>query len=259
MDREAFDLTDSETITCPSGLTGVVRNLTVGESRILTGKSRSGAQLGTLLSTCWLQTLDPGPYTLSDGKVPWDEVLLGDRFYVLLHVRMLTYGAEYAFAVACSNRACGRRVDWTLNLADLPVRSLSAESRQAFAQGNRFEASLPGERRAAFGLLIGKDETRMARLQGTGDDAVLSRLLAMRVQDVTGVPPQQKNAFLERLSLQQARLLLTAFEKADCGVDTEIEIGCPHCGYPQQVDLPLDQNFLWPDLKRAGGSSQSPA
>jgi len=50
----------THTITCPSGLTGVLRGMKVREERVLADRrlAKSGGQLDALLSACWEQT-DP--------------------------------------------------------------------------------------------------------------------------------------------------------------------------------------------------------
>jgi len=81
----------SDVITCPSGLSGRIRGLKVREERILADRklAKAGAQLDELLMSCWLETLDPGPY---EEPLDWSKVLQGDRFFVLLMIRVLYYG-----------------------------------------------------------------------------------------------------------------------------------------------------------------------
>ena len=61
----------SDTITCPSGLTGRIRGLKVREERILADRklARSGGQVDRLLAACWEETLDPGPYDFGDKEI----------------------------------------------------------------------------------------------------------------------------------------------------------------------------------------------
>src|SRR5262245_2194140 len=98
----------SETITCPSGLTGRVRGMKAKEERILADRklAKSGAQLEQLLAACWEETVDPGPYDFGGLAIDWSKVLQGDRFFALLHMRVLSYGTRYEFAVPCENRSC---------------------------------------------------------------------------------------------------------------------------------------------------------
>jgi len=133
----------SEIITCPSGLTGRIRAMQVREERILADRklAKTGDQVDELLTACWEVTLEAGPYDFVDTVIDWGMILQGDRFYALLKIRSLTYGAKYAFSVPCQNDACRARIEWELDLGELPCRSLSDESRAAFAVDDRGASS----------------------------------------------------------------------------------------------------------------------
>lgn len=244
----------SDVITCPSGLTGRIRGMKVREERILADRklAKHGGQMDELLSSCWEETLDPGPYALAEGaKLDWGKVLQGDRFFALLMVRTLTYGAEYAFGVGCKNDACRARIEWEVDLTKLPLRQLSEESRAAFAAGNRLTTALSDAgRRVTFKLLTGEDERKLPALQRATPDRVLSAVLTFRVLEVEGVDAKGKRQFLEDLSMRDADFLVDEFDRVDCGVDTTIEIECPECFATQEVELPFDRGFFLPGRER---------
>ena len=242
----------TEIITCPSGLQGRIRGMKVREERILADRklAKRGGQIDQLLAACWEETLEPGPYGFGE-KIDWDQVLQGDRFYVLLQIRALTYGAEYAFSVGCQDAACRARIEWELNLNDLPVRALEGERLESFAEGNRFEASLPNAGvRLWFKLLTGVDERKLPQLRRQAGDRVLSAMLGLRILEIEGVEPREKRAFLEDLSMRDADFLVDEFDRVDCGVETGIEIECPDCLAVQEIELPFDQGFLMPGRGR---------
>ena len=111
----------SETIICPSGLSGRIRGMKVREERILADRklAKNGGQVDELLAACWEETLDPGPYDFGDKVIDWGQVLQGDRFFALLQIRALTYGPEYAFAVNCHSDGCRARIEWADRLGHL--------------------------------------------------------------------------------------------------------------------------------------------
>jgi len=244
----------SHEIVCPSGLSGRIRGLKVREERILADRrlARSGEQVDRLLGACWEETVDPGPYDFGEKDIDWGLVLQGDRFFALLQIRALTYGPEYAFSVGCQNSACRARIEWELDLGDLPVRGLSDESRAAFVDGNRLETLLPDAGvRVWFGLATGEIERRLPRLKRGAGDRVLSSMLALRVHEIEGVEARDKRRFIEELSMRDADFLVDEFDRVDCGVDTNIEIECPECFSVQEVDLPFEQTFFMPGRARA--------
>ena len=243
----------SHVITCPSGLTGRIRGMKVREERVLADRklAKSGGQVDALLGACWEETLDPGPYDFGDKDIDWGAVLQGDRFFALLQVRALTYGPTYAFALGCQNDSCRSRFEWELDLIELPVRTLSDESRAAFTGGNRFETTLPDAGvRVWFRLFTGSDERRFPQLRRNAGDRIFSAMLGWRVVEIEGVSTKDKRRFLEDLTMSDADFLVDEFDRVDCGVDTAIEVECPECFTLQEVELPFDQGFLLPGKAR---------
>jgi hypothetical protein len=225
----------------------------VREERILADRklAKSGGQVDELLSACWEETLDPDPYDFGDKAIDWGQVLQGDRFYALLLIRALTYGPEYAFAVTCQSEGCRSRIEWELDLRELPSRSLSDESRLALANGNRFETVLPNaDKRLWFRLLTGADERRLPQLRRNAGDRLLSAMLALRIVEIEGVDARDKKRFIEDLTMRDADFLVDEFDRVDCGVDTTIEVECPECFAVQEVELPFDQTFFMPGKAR---------
>lgn len=243
----------SETITCPSGLTGRIRAMLVREERVLGDRklAKAGGQVDELLAACWEETLEAGPYDFGDKVINWGKVLQGDRFFALLKIRSLTYGAKYAFSVPCQNDACRARIEWELVLNELPCRPLSEESRAAFTAGNRFETVLPDSgKRVWFRLLTGADERKLPQLRRGAGDRLLSAMLAFRVLEVEGVEARDRRKVIEELTMRDADFLVDEFDRVDCGVDTTVEIECPECFASQEVDLPFDRTFFMPAKER---------
>lgn len=221
----------------------------VSEERILADRklARSGGQVDQLLSACWEKTAEDGPYDFEGRTIDWSQVLQGDRFYALLQLRALTYGPEYAFSINC--QACRSRIEWELDLTELPSRSLSAESRTGFISGNRFSTRLPSGVTVWFRLLTGADEQKLSRVRRQAGAQFLSVLLAFRVIEIEGIKAEDKKSFLTDLTLQDAAHLLSAFDAVDCGVETSVDIECPECLAQQEVELPFDANFFIPKTR----------
>jgi hypothetical protein len=247
-------------IQCPSGLIGVVRSMKVREQTILTDRNlaRSGGQLDALINACWVETLDHGPY---DGQsFDLSKALDCDRFYALLRIRVATHGPHYGFTVPC--QTCRARIEWELDLTDLPVRQLSEESAATFRAGNRFETTLPDcGKKVWFRLLVGKDSSKLPLLRKQSPDRIFSASLDYRVLEVEGVAPKEKHAFIEELSMRDASHLVAEFERVDGGVETTIQIECAECYAVQDIDLPFGPSFLMPSTtrKRPTSTISSPA
>ena len=258
LDQKIEQAKDTRAITCPSGMRGTIRGLTVREERILADQrlAQSGQQMEALLSACWLETTDCGPYEFATNRPQWGKVIQGDTFYCLLQMRALTYGDDYDFAVRCRNSDCRRNIDWSLQLSELPLRPLSETSRADFANNNRLPVTLPAcGKKVWFKLATGDDERKLAAIRRHNGGGMLAALLALRVVEVEGIGAADKAAFVENLALRDANFLMSHFERSDCGVETSIAIECPHCFEVQQVDLPLGPSFLWPQTRRTSAMS----
>jgi len=240
-------------ITCPSGLRGRIRSLTVEEERVFARKAQaSGRFTGMLLHECWTETLDPGPYDIDD-EINWRYVLQGDRFYALVQVRIETYGPNFEFKASCAR--CRERFTWQVDLAsDLLVRELSASSRDAFIGGNRFVAELGADRpHVLFRLLVGQDEERLQADLRKRPHQTLATALRHRIVEVAGVTPSHLHKWVRALPMRDATDLLERIIEAECGVDTEIEVECPHCDEAQDIDLPFSGAEFWSPVKKRRG------
>jgi hypothetical protein len=225
----------------PSGLRGRVRALKAREADILGDVQaiRRGTAVDQVLKGCWLETLEPGPYTFG-GAPEWAEVLTGDRFVALLCVRMATYGAPYDFKVQCAKPRCAEPFEWSIDLEkDITIKAYPPAVLEALMRDNRFESALPDGRRVWFRLLRGKDEQKAQAQAGR----TLSGALATRIVEIEGVHANDKRRVIEDLDLADARELQEKLDAVDGGIETALEVRCPHCHMVQEVELPLDGLF----------------
>lgn len=246
-------------LTCPSGLRLKLRGLKGKDLDGLRDKRRvaSGESISELLNDCTIEVIDRGIYTGGSEKFNWADALLGDRMHAIVGLRSATNGDEYDFRVRCSEPDCRQMIDWTINLSDLPVKSLSAESRAIWQNGNRFETTSMG-RRVIFKLTNGRDQMALARkvaqirVAGKSKQGERERWLlavAERIVEVEGVDSVLE--WLEDGDLLDIRRLVKDMDAVDCGVETGIMIACAGsngCGLEQEVNLPLDSTFFAPDL-----------
>ena len=238
-------------ITCPSGLSGRIRGMKVKEEQILTDRklAKTHGQSDALLKACFLELTSAAPYDFTDA-VSWDRVLQSDRLYVLLQIRVATHGPSYGFGVDCQNAACRAKIEWELDLNELPMRPMSDETRSGFVRGNEFFATLPGSgTRVSFRLPVGADERLMAQLRRQSQDRVLSAMLAHQIIHIEGVETSVR-AYVEDLSMGDADFLLEEFDRLDFGVETAIDIECSECQCEQEVELPFDQTFFLPSRSK---------
>lgn len=237
---------------CPSGLIVEVRGLKTREASLLAERqgTRDGSAYNQMLDNCTLRVVEPGPYTLSpEGRLDWSKVHVGDRLFALLRIRSATHGEEYAFRLTCQERDCRQRFDWSLNLCDLPVKVMPDPARESLKTGRDLTATVGGKK-LRFRLMRGEDEARQMQIVRQNPGRTLAVALNGRVTEIDGVHKNDKLRHLEDLPLGEANALLALLDEADGGVETEIQVECPHCGAVQDVRLPFGKEFFMPRVAR---------
>ncbi len=240
----------TDIVQCPSGLTGRIRKMKASEARKVwqRGKSASADPFGDLIAACWVETQELGPYELNGhGQLDWTKVILGERLCVLNALRVHTLGPLYEFSVNCERQACGERIEWEVDLSDLSVKELTDENLESFANGNRFETTLPGAGcKVWFKMLLGQDEAKLARRTRSTSNLDVIDIIKYRTLEVEGIEKHKLSRFLDDLDWDDVVHLWNTFQEVDCGLDTRFDIRCPQCNAVQRVDLPFDQAYLLP-------------
>jgi hypothetical protein len=252
-------------VKCPSGLQGEVRKLKGAEANILADRkaAQKGEVYDRILSACWVKTTNAGPYSFveeGDKAPPWGKILVCDRFYALVAIRIATYGADYAFPVQCPATPCRTKFDWEINLErDLEVYDLPEESVEKVASGSAvFETSVGGEL-VRFKLMTGEDERRAGRIITKNRDQLMTTALSSRIVEVGDLSRTTEiDKFLKELDLDLQWDLLRAFEEVDGGVEQVIEIECPECSLQFEVTLPFEGEGFWiPSTRKQAKSRRS--
>jgi hypothetical protein len=243
----------------PSGARGTIRGLKGEEVNLFANRqsSKRGRTAQSILKNVWVETEDPGP--LYGEGLDWDNAPQCDRFVALFYARIATYGSEYSFKYQCEDRTqCGRRFEWTLDLLDdMTIKDLPEESIAQFQDRNRFRTTITdneGEARAiVFQLMTPKLEQKVEQVTTMAPKERTTAGLAQRIVSVAGIEESGRGpikAFLNDLDAGAILDLADAMDEVDGGVETMIDIECPHCGCLMEVDLPLREGFWSPSRRR---------
>jgi len=230
-------------VTCPSGLRGNLRGMKVKDEQLFTNRKlvKSGQVVGTLLRSCWAETLDPGPY--GGEELVWEDVLSADRTYLLVQLRIASYGDSYDFRVSC--QSCREHFMWTVDLNKLDVKAVDDKGRSHVQTGQPVPIELRDGRIVHCRLLTGKDEQYLASLGVKDESKILTHHLARRIAEIEG-----KTHFrdivkvVEDMEARTADELMDATDDLEGGVDTMFDVECPSCGRTQQIALPFEAGFF---------------
>lgn len=217
-----------------------VAPMSAREEKLVAGMRGSNIEevIDSLLSRCIKSPITP------------DELIVTDRFYLLLALRANSYGEEYNIDLTCPY--CDVRGKYTLKIpSDLEVQKAELTDREPF------KVKLPSGLIIGFRLLRGKDLKDIKRnselaaskgYAGDGDASYLYRL-AKQIVYVNGKSLDMLVAseLVSRLSARDSAVLKNAYDKKTPGVITQIKKSCVSCTKEIKTELPMTAEFFRPD------------
>jgi hypothetical protein len=191
------------------------------EDWLIRNKSAPNAVTVTnLLSSC-LITLGGRPVTTAMVE----QLLVGDRDFLMLELRGLTLGEDFFAVVNCS--ACREKMDVNFKAGEVPVDRPSGASCFYTLQ----VTDVGRERALRFRLPTGADQESVLGLPSEGaGEALLERCLL----DDGGTP----------VSSAEKVLLAEEIERHAPKVELELELLCPSCGHRFVVAFDTTAFFL---------------
>lgn len=236
----------------------MARKLKGSEANLFTDRqlARRGGLTNELLKATFKEVSDWGPYEPTETGMPnWDTLLAGDRLTAVIDIRVSTYGSELEWRQQCNDDGCRKSFAAEIDLTeDLVRKTLSAEDMSVFQSGNRFSLTVDddeGERKVVYHLMTGADEKRLVKVvENIGGDRVTASL-AQRIDEVSGVHKNDVIKWLNNLDLDALQYMVEEMDSHDCGVDTSIDLICPHCGNYMELEVPLGgREFFLPKTKK---------
>jgi len=206
-------------------------------------------KVDAIISTC---------LKLPEGIRP-KELLLVDRFAVLLALRTKTFGPEYSFDYRCQD--CGEQQKGHINIVeDFDERTPDSDLEEPF------EIELPDEgKKVKMRFLRGEDEDQITKnakrikmQSNDSDDPSYLIRLAMQIVEVEDEDPEKikslvfRQRFIEDISASDLCVLEDAMNELEPGIDTRIYPECGKCAYVNEMTMPFSAEFFRP--RRRGRS-----
>lgn len=254
MNQESFDVKTTQTeLTLPSrgylygesvpGGKVRISAMTTLEEKVLAGAGdKPDFKLDTIFNRC---------VKFTDEKFRAEELLISDRFYLLIFIRSLSYGPEYGYKVKCPD--CGSKFRKEISLlTDLECKHWPEDKPVT----EPFSVTLPiTEDIVEFRLLRGSDERAIAKytkkrfetVNEIGDPAYIQRM-ARHIVSVNGSEMSLINSqpYVEKMQGRDSQKFRRAVEDADCGIQLEREEECRNCGSDIEQILPFTVEFFRP-------------
>ena len=213
-----------------------IRPVTVREEKLLAGKGDQMELADSVLEKC-----------IVSKCLPIDELLMTDKFYLLLHLRAVSYGSDYAFRIQCP--ACERKFKHSIVLPKgLGLKVAEKGDKEPF------EVELPMcKKKVTIRFLRGSDEKEIDSYISNipdvsaeeGDPSYIFRLTRFIV-DVDGKPMDAvgKMDFCSNLIGKDSLAIREAIAEHETGPILSIEAKCPGCQQKVHSVLPLTNEFF---------------
>ena len=238
----------TETIDLPSkGLfypnkksTVEIKYMTAEEDNILFSSDliKSGKVLDVLLEA-----------VIKDKDLRPDDMLSGDRNYVLIEARRTGLGDDYKPGkVRCES--CANDFEPTVDLSLLKSREITEiPDSEGF-----YSVALPVTKiNIKFRLLRGSDEKRLSKaMEKKSGNSRVSRLITERyllqIMEVNGNRDKTYiNKFISAMPTKDSLFFREYNRQLEPGIDLNYEFECEHCGHLQERDVPITSKLFYPD------------
>jgi len=222
------------TFTLPSGLEAELREMTGAEESLLTNRRlmKDGEGVNQILRNCLVRLGDRTELAAKDVL----DLLSGDRLFLLVKLRQISFGDEVDLSLACPAKDCGEVTDVHIALDDLEATPYGTE--------REFIFELPRTKKPViFTLMDGHMEKRLASLK----DPNLHSAMLMRVKEINGKAPNRNS--LAELPAFDLNALRAEMQRVDGGIDTTVHTVCTACGARIVTRLEAEPPFLFPNVR----------
>ena len=202
------------------------------------GHTPSAVLVTALLSHCILRlgTIDD----VSEGMAR--RLLVGDRLFLLLKLREMTFGRNIQAVITCTWPDCRARVDIDFSTENIPV---TGSPQQSLRHRMRLSQEAGGNT-VTFRLPNGEDQEILAHLLDSDEAMAADSLLARCVQSI-GPVRQPAMADIMSLSATAKAEIEREMDRLAPKIGFSMEAVCPECGRTFTTSFDL-QEFVLAEL-----------
>lgn len=189
-----------------------------------------------------------------DNRVKAQDLLIGDRNALIIAARISGYGANYMTQVSCPS--CGERneMNFDLNKKHIHVSTTGEHLGLLKIESGNFSTKMPYSKfNVEFRLLDGRDEQTLTKLIADKkkmkmNETTLTDQFKMMIVAIEGHKDKQIiSKYVDNMPTLDSRHLKNCYRLAAPDVKVKDEFECRSCGYGQEMEVPFNTDFFWPD------------
>jgi len=195
-----------------------------------------------------------------DKRINTDSLLVGDKNAITIAARMHGYGADYKTSVSCPS--CGTKNEHEFDLRSLEHKESVLDNEVSHVEGRIFQFKLP---RTDFNvrvkLLNSKEALQMnksvqkarsgranANLQTTFLKIVLHSV-QNKADDLWYEDRPVIEKFADSIPAVDAMYIRAQYKQLAPDMNMAQDFECAECGFSQEMEVPLNADFFWPDAR----------
>ena len=191
-----------------------------------------------------------------DKSVDASTLLTGDRNAIIIAARSSGYGNAYETSVVCPS--CSFKSKWAFDL-DKPTIKECKEDKEIGVyktEDGYFETKMPSTGYAVkFRLLTGKDEMQIVeekmkkkKTKIAGLDRAVTNQFKRMIVAIEGYNEQSLvKRFVDTMIAVDSHHFKKAYKSVNPNVEIKSDFECESCGHQQELEVPLNADFFWPD------------
>lgn len=232
-----------------------LKNKTSVEIKFMTAKEedilastvliKKGIVFDRLLQSILVERLDPNDF------------LVGDKNAILVASRINGYGPSYETSVSCPKCSSNHRYSF-----DLSTLKTSMKSDEIYKEGMGVAETDNGTFRVVLERINktveikpmnGHDEKYLshildAKSKNNLGDSIITDTLKTYIVSVDGDRSRGNiNSFVDTLPARESRTLRNIYKNAIPKVEISSHYSCASCGHEQELEVPLNADFFWPN------------
>jgi len=222
----------------PDGMI-TLRVITVKEEKIMAGAKNRMTAMDRILERCMVKC-----------PIPLKDLLITDKFYLLLSLRSISYGSDYQYEIPCA--ACGIKFKQTVELVKgLQVTMASDDDTEPFdvllpvtkkTVSLRFLRGTDEADILKYVEQLGRNQTGMAEDEDPSYEFRLSKHIT--AIDGKELDSLQRLHFVEKLTGKDSLEMRRAIGKRETGASMGVSTRCPACGHTSDILLPITSDFF---------------
>ena len=193
-----------------------------------------------------------------DKRISVNSLLVGDKNAITIAARIGGYGAKYKTEVTCP--ACNTKNSFEFNLAELEAKTAEESPEVQHVQDRVFQLELPRTQyKIRIRLLTSAEMAKFSKplrnaAKGKSNANLQTNLLKLMLDSAQNPADGEwfkdrevLNKLAEQLPALDSIYIRSAYKVLAPDIDMTQDFECSNCGHEQEMEVPLDAGFFWPD------------